>query len=164
MENPLQFYEKAKLMPKNKYRHIIRSQLKSFGYGQEMYDTDLDKTIVQKWIEEIESEFDLILIMEHFDFSLALLALELCWPLEDLAYLRTNEGKKVKLAKKSYTEELIKVFNYPDYMLYEHFNASLWARIDAIGLEKIEQDLVLLFYFFNVQKYDFISKKKFSLI
>ena len=96
--------------------------------------------VVQKWITEIEHEFDFILIMEHFDLSLALLALELCWPLEDLAYLRANEGKKVELPKKVNTEELIKIFNYPDYMLYEYFNATLWAKINEIGLEKVKQD------------------------
>merc|ERR1719277_660450 len=104
-----------------------------------MYDTDLDKTLVRKWIDKVDREFDLILIMEYFDFSLALLALELCWPLEDLAYLRTNEGKKINLSKEAYTEELIKVFNYPDYMLYEHFNSTLWKKINEIGIEKVEQ-------------------------
>ena len=116
--------------------------MKSFGFGSEMYDTDLDKTLVRKWIDKIDREFDLILIIEHFDFSLALLALELCWPLEDLAYLRTNEGKKVNLSKEAYTKELIKVFNYPDYMLYEHFNSTLWKKINEIGIEKVEQDWV----------------------
>ena len=30
------------------------------------------------------------------------------------------------------------MINYPDFMLYDHFNATFWARIEKIGLEKVQ--------------------------
>ena len=49
---------------------------------------------VRGWIREIESQFDLIMITEYFDLGLALVAIELCWPLEYVASVKLNEGQE----------------------------------------------------------------------
>ena len=77
--------------------------------------------------------------MEHFDLSLALLAIELCWPLEYVANFKLNEGRHFDVAKKNYHTELIRVINYPDFMLYDHFNATFWARVERVGLETVQE-------------------------
>ena len=137
LENPSKFYNETLAMGSNAYRYVLRSQLASFGFGNDVYKRNIDRELVTKWIGTIAIQFDLVLIMEYFDYSLALLAIELCWPLMDLANLMTNVGKRVKVAKKMYYEELIHVINYPDYMLYDHFNQTLWRKIDQIGLDKV---------------------------
>ena len=70
--NPLHFFDEAKRMDKKQYRHILRTQISSFGYS-EVYDRDLSKDLVNQWIREIAQDFDLVMIMEYFDYSLALM-------------------------------------------------------------------------------------------
>ena len=60
-------------MQPNAYRHILRTELSSFGYGKKVYERDLSKDLIREWIKEIDHEFHLILITEYFDYSLALL-------------------------------------------------------------------------------------------
>ena len=50
-----------------------------------------------------------------------------------------NEGRHLALAKRNYQEEIIRLINYPDFMLYDHFNTTFWAKINQIGLERIEK-------------------------
>merc|ERR1712168_225916 len=77
--------------------------------------------------------------MEYFDLPLALLAIELCWPLEYVANFKLNEGRHLKIAKKNYHTELIRVINYPDFMLYDHFNSTFWNRVNAVGLNNVQE-------------------------
>ena len=62
----------------------------SFGFGKQTYEHNLDRETVKQWLAQIDNDLDLVLIMEYFDYGLALLAIELCWPLKDLAYLKAN--------------------------------------------------------------------------
>ena len=64
---------------------------------------------------------------------------ELCWPLEYVANLKTNAGHNPSVTTKAYHEELIRTINYPDFMLYEHFNATFWRKIEAVGVDRIEK-------------------------
>lgn len=41
-------------------------------------------------IEEVDKNFDLVLISEYFDESMVLMANLLCWPLEEVASLKMN--------------------------------------------------------------------------
>ena len=138
LSNPLEFFDEVKRMDKAQYRHILRTQVSSFGYDK-VYDRDLSKELVNKWIQEIAKEFDLIMIMEYFDLSLALMAIELCWPLEFVANLKMNEGKHFEVDKQAYHEELIRLINYPDFMLYEHFNTTFWNKVNEVGRSRVEE-------------------------
>ena len=46
----------------------------SFGYGK-VFEKNLNKNLVKDWIKWIDADFDLMLIMEYFDYSLALLSI-----------------------------------------------------------------------------------------
>ena len=137
--NPLKFQYQALQLPKTAYRHLLRSQLASFGYHDKVFSQNLGKELVSKWIHEIDQDFDLILIMEYFDYSLALLCIELCWPIEYVANLKMNEGHHIPVRSKAYHEELIRTINYPDFMLYEHFNRTFWERIEEVGIERVTE-------------------------
>jgi len=139
LKNPLKFFKQANKLPRNHRNYLLRNQLSSFGFGDDIYKLNITKEEVREWISLIEKEFDLVMITEYFDYSLALLALELRWPLEELAFLRSNEGKRVKVKKAHNLDETIRIFNYPEVMLYEHFNATLWNKIKQIGLERVDE-------------------------
>ena len=49
------------------------------------------------------------------------------------ANLKMNEGKHFEVDKQAYHEELIRLINYPDFMLYEHFNTTFWNRVNEMG-------------------------------
>ena len=46
-------------------------------------DTDI-YSVLSSWFDEIEEDFDLILIQEYFFMSLALLVETFCWSVEDV--------------------------------------------------------------------------------
>ena len=47
----------------------------SFGFHGQVFQKNLDKNLVKDWIKWIDEDFDLMLIMEYFDYSLALLSI-----------------------------------------------------------------------------------------
>ena len=46
--------------------------------------------------DQIEKEFELILIMEHYDISLAVMVLKLCWDIDEAIYLKVNAQARPK--------------------------------------------------------------------
>lgn len=111
MEHLLQSFDHANriiqaLPPSSQARlRTYRSELLYFGYfidpmtGREWHswDTDLTDQVMARWIEQIEREFDLILITEHYTLSLAVMCVELGWAIEDAIYMRVNSQVKTDL-------------------------------------------------------------------
>ncbi len=58
--------------------------------GMEREETG-NATLVEEKIRQVGEQFDLVMITERFDESMVLLADLLCWPLEDVLYIRQNE-------------------------------------------------------------------------
>ena len=52
--------------------------------------TPLNLTLSNLLKDQIEKEFELILIMEHYDISLAVMVLKLCWDIDEAIYLKVN--------------------------------------------------------------------------
>ena len=47
-----------------------------------------DSKEVMRYIQELDQQLDLVLILEYFDESLVLMKRLLCWDLEDLVYIK----------------------------------------------------------------------------
>ena len=95
---------------------------------------------IERWIADIDKEFDFILITERFDVSLAVMMVKFCWDIDDVAYVKLN--RQVSVGKKPLTAEMksqIENLNWADLLLYKHFNSKLDAEIKQIGNEKIEK-------------------------
>ena len=60
------------------------------------YDMGLDHrnyenyTHIQHSINSLDKDFNLVLILEHFDESLIMLRRRLCWNIDDVVYFTTN--------------------------------------------------------------------------
>ena len=138
------FYSETLMMSEHAYRYVLRPQLASFGFGDKIYEQHVKSSVVNGWLEQIDRDFDLVLIMEYYDYSLALLSIELCWPLSDLANLMTNGGMgidKVEVSMSDNNEnfdDLIRQVNFPDYLLYEHFNATFWRKVKQVGIQRVD--------------------------
>ncbi|KAL6972286.1 Galactose-3-O-sulfotransferase, partial [Sarracenia purpurea var. burkii] len=105
------------------------SQIAYRGYNQMSVDLGFDlqqnqnATAINEFIDKIDREFDLVLIMEHMEESLVLLANLMGWPLEYVAFLKVNarvEGSdsySLTLQDKTTLLDL----NPIDALLYDHF-------------------------------------------
>ncbi|KAI8518410.1 Galactose-3-O-sulfotransferase [Branchiostoma belcheri] len=107
------------------------------------YDLGIPKTLwededdVRDYIAQLDRDFLLVLVLEYFDESLVLLKRYMCWQLTDILYRihnsqeYTNEGTKLspKLREAHYN------WSKADYMLYQHFNRTLWEKVANEGAD-----------------------------
>eukprot|EP00931_Biecheleriopsis_adriatica_P108646 TRINITY_DN82987_c0_g1_i1.p1 TRINITY_DN82987_c0_g1~~TRINITY_DN82987_c0_g1_i1.p1 ORF type:complete len:383 (-),score=44.30 TRINITY_DN82987_c0_g1_i1:42-1190(-) len=82
----------------------------------------------------LDSEFDLVMIMEYFYESLVLLKHVMRWQLSDLLFLSRGIGEyKQRPHRNSSTlHALHRKYSAVDYALYHHFNASFWRRVASM--------------------------------
>lgn len=130
---PPPFQEIRPLMKKTLALHLVRNPM--------LFDLGLDfryfqnVTAVERYLDFIEQEFDLVMILEHFDESLLLLKRLLCWKMKDILYFKLNErqDKQKRKFMSSEVKEDIKSWNKADFMLYQHFNRTFWRKVRAEG-------------------------------
>ncbi|KAJ0055762.1 hypothetical protein NL108_011408, partial [Boleophthalmus pectinirostris] len=137
LENPFKYYH-----PKEKYSMLARNCL-TYDLGGNKDNTSID--YARQLAAEVEKTFSLVMISNYFDESLILLRYLLNWDLEDIIYFKSN--MRSEKAKKKVTPELsakIRAWNSIDDYLFEHFNASLWRQLNAIGLDCVAREVQLL--------------------
>jgi hypothetical protein len=92
-----------------------------FDLGLNKNDLD-NNVLVHKKIEEIEDQFDLVMIAEQFSQSIVPLKNELCWKIPDVTSFHLNGRQKdIKSQLNGTTRELLKDYLKSDYILYNHF-------------------------------------------
>ena len=100
-----------------------------------MYPPAYDNmTRVKNEIMKLDRDFELVLIMEYFDESLILLKKAFCWTMLDILYVKFNQRQhkpKVQISEK--VKQNIRDWNKADVMLYDHFNKTLWRKIQDYG-------------------------------
>ncbi len=101
--------------------------------------------IVRKKIEEVESDFDLVMISEKMDESLVLLADLLCIPLEQVAVFPKNARKDdVKQKINEAQRNVLKETQMADETLYGHFKFKLSKQIEAFGTLRMAKQVAEL--------------------
>ncbi|XP_077976910.1 galactosylceramide sulfotransferase-like [Glandiceps talaboti] len=88
---------------------------------------------VKRAISQIEAEFDLVFVTEYFDESLVLLKKQLCWEMDDIVYFKSNVRHHESPMIPLNLQQKIREFNKADNLLYEHFNKTLWLKIQEYG-------------------------------
>ena len=123
-------------------------RIHGIGYNQMLYDFGLDhtflnnKTLVQEKINEIEKDFDLVMIAEYFYESLIILKHELCWSLEDVTSFQLNSRIKSDENKmKKRTRKLLTQYLKHDYLLYHHFKKMFIRKLSVFGYTKLEKEV-----------------------
>ncbi|XP_071791195.1 uncharacterized protein [Asterias amurensis] len=119
------------------------------GRNQMLYDLGLDARFmdetsheVQKYIAMIESNFQLVMIAEYFEESLILLKDLFCWSVDDIVYFNQNARSKasVRRVTGSMRREILD-WNSADNFLYNHFNRTLWAKIERFGVDRMKEEI-----------------------
>jgi len=91
-----------------------------------------NKTDILHYIEFIDRKFSLIMITEYFYESVVLLRRIMKWSMQDIFFGFVNEAYKrsgVKFDEDEKTKLLSESHNRGDWLLYQHFNRTLWMKI-----------------------------------
>jgi len=102
------------------------------GFRSTDEDLAYDSDLVRQWLYELDAEFSLVIIVEHFHESMILLRQLMCWNLMDVLFQAVNA--KTYEYRKEKSADLVKLYSKRsalDYHLYQHFNDSLWKKIAA---------------------------------
>uniref|UniRef100_A0A8W8KMC3 Galactose-3-O-sulfotransferase 3 n=1 Tax=Magallana gigas TaxID=29159 RepID=A0A8W8KMC3_MAGGI len=113
--------------------YVNNRQSFDFGIPQTMFRNKLD---ISSYIQKLDREFPLVMIMEYFDESLVLMKRLLCWDLQEILYvpLNINKGKKknpVQLPESS--EKFLHFFDYADFQMYDHFQKRFKDQVKLQG-------------------------------
>lgn len=130
---PPAFQEIKPLLKKTLALHLVRNPM-SFDLGLD-FRYFQNRTAVERYLNFLDKEFDLVMIMEYFDESLVLLRRLLCWDMKDILYFKLNE-RQDKQKRKFMNHEVredIKSWNKADFMLYHYFNRTFWKKVKAQG-------------------------------
>ncbi|XP_066277203.1 galactosylceramide sulfotransferase-like isoform X2 [Branchiostoma lanceolatum] len=94
-----------------------------------------DMEMAQAYVKRLDRELDLVLILEYLDESLVLLKRTMCWSIRDILYDTFNTAMRYRYAM-DLTPEMdlnYKQWSKVDYLLYDHFNNTLWKKISQEG-------------------------------
>nr|XP_046237472.1 galactose-3-O-sulfotransferase 3 [Scatophagus argus] len=139
LADPWRYYR-----PKEKDSMYAHNTL-AFDLGRDKDRPATDAAYALAFIEEVEQVFSLVMISEYFDESLVLLRHLLSWDLDDILYFKHN--MRTESSKRSLTPGLaakIRAWNSLDARLYDHFNASLWRQIEALGPACVAREVRVL--------------------
>ncbi|XP_066297063.1 galactosylceramide sulfotransferase-like [Branchiostoma lanceolatum] len=117
------------------YEHacVRNCMVRDLGFPESSYE---NSTAIDDFIQGIERDFTLVMILQYFDQSLVLLKRKMCWSIRDILYDHRHRTKKAKAAKPNITDEMEQTFlkhNKADSAMYQHFNKSLWRQIRQEG-------------------------------
>lgn len=106
----------------------------SFDLG---YDPAIinEPKLVKNMLKELDNAFDLVMISEMMDESLALLRQLMCWSTDDIVYLAKNarfDSRRKQLSTQE--RQLLEEFLALDMILYRHFAEQLARKIAAVPL------------------------------
>lgn len=120
----------------------------SRGRNRQLYDLGLEEDQmeseeeVMEKIDELDSEFDLVFILERFEEGLVIFADQLCWPLEDVQSVRLNsrtEEYVSKITKES--RDILTDWLWADHLLYNHFLQKHKLSVEKYGAQKMIEEV-----------------------
>lgn len=120
-----------------------------YGFSKELI-TKYDRMKVLEIIAELDKEFSLVIIVEHFDESIILLKRILKWKTKDVLYISKNSRNDELLKIGPRDRERYRKLSPIDYDLYEHFYLKLWRQIqlerrfheEVLHFKMIRRDVV----------------------
>ncbi|XP_022050315.1 galactosylceramide sulfotransferase isoform X1 [Acanthochromis polyacanthus] len=135
LNNPQAFYSPEA------YNSFYLKNLLFFDFGLDN-NLEADDPHVMRDIHNLSKHFHLVLIAEYFEESLILLKDLLCWSMDDILYFKLNARRSSSVSRLN-PEMRAKAlqWNGADWRLYQHFNATFWARVEAYGRERMKQEV-----------------------
>ena len=126
---------------------LYNPQLVFFGYPSYLikYTTEPRvRMLVDAWLNEIDVDFDHILILEELDTSLAVLMIKFCWSIDDVVHLKLNSMRKEERTLSDDSLRRLKTLNWADYKLYDRMLKQLKREVMEIGEGKVAHYVELI--------------------
>ncbi|XP_053383174.1 galactosylceramide sulfotransferase-like isoform X2 [Mercenaria mercenaria] len=102
-----------------------------FGIPNQKFHDDV---FVEEYIKELDQDFSLVLILEHFKESLVLMKRILCWNTKDILYVPLNAMKnKPSFDLNGNDIDNLRKWNSADFKLYNYFYKVFIAKIASYG-------------------------------
>ncbi|XP_070570921.1 galactose-3-O-sulfotransferase 2-like isoform X2 [Ptychodera flava] len=119
----------------NQFPNLKNFMLSDLGLPKSEQD---DMKAVRSYIDDLDRDFDLVMVSEYFDESLVLLKRMLCWSLRDILYIDLDAMKrKIRPVNSATDEDIHRNFSPADYKLYNYFNKTLWRKVSQeVNFEK----------------------------
>nr|XP_054768564.1 galactosylceramide sulfotransferase-like [Lytechinus pictus] len=128
MQDPEKYFGSVK---RGYWQFAKNNQLFDLGLEHAYHD---DEDAVAETIHNLDNDFDLVMVSEYFDESMILMRRLLCWEIEDVIYISKGiRSSSHRLQMTSNLQDKIKVWNKADMQLYQHFNKTLWRKIEEYG-------------------------------
>ena len=131
-DDPVVSLEKFLERPSSAIINARNPMMFDLGLNQKYFQS---YTAVTKYINFLNKEFDLVMIMDYFDESLILLKRLMCWEIDDILHVKVNE--RLDKERASYlsdrVKDNIKLWNKADVLLFTYFNATFWRKIEMEG-------------------------------
>ncbi|XP_035689269.1 galactosylceramide sulfotransferase-like [Branchiostoma floridae] len=123
-------------------------------------EKDRDMQYGREYIEQLDRDFTLILILEYLDLSLVMLKRLMCWETRDMLYIKRNSKTyPYKSYQPTEAERAAhRQWSPVEYAMYNHFNQTLWRKINEQGPDFFEE--LEFFRQVNKQVNDFCSHNK----
>ncbi|XP_053378489.1 galactose-3-O-sulfotransferase 2-like [Mercenaria mercenaria] len=102
------------------FSHTRNSMGKDFGFRRGIEPTNKSK--IRKYLDQLNSQFLLVLIMEKFDESLVMLKRLLNWSFGDIIYLKMNSHKHEHTVLNSTEIAKFRNTSFLDFEIYEYFS------------------------------------------
>lgn len=128
----------------NKLQKLIRNpevyDANFFSYTKNVMARDMgfpatySNTEVEKYLNNLDKIFKVVLIVEHFDESLILLRRHLHWNLQDILYMVNNVRIKNEWSVANLTADDVELFqsrNRLDVKVYNFFYKRFWQQFTA---------------------------------
>jgi len=115
----------------------------AFDAGMETSEFD-DASKVNALISTMEDQFDLVMISEQMEASLVLMADVMCWPLEEVTFLKLNARPSNSTSRTRLSPEQkakLRAANSADVKIYEHFSRRFEQRVRKYGSERMEKSV-----------------------
>ncbi|KAH9498820.1 Galactosylceramide sulfotransferase [Bulinus truncatus] len=113
------------------FSYIRNKQAEDLGLSKAHY---LRPALLKEYIDDMDRDFTLVMILEYFDESLLLLKRELCWSTKDILYFPHNANNLKP--QRNFTESdhaAHRKISHVDYELYSHFFKVFWEKLQAQG-------------------------------
>lgn len=127
-------------------QRIRNQRLHNFkGFNQSLFDLgyeakDFDQDELRSAIETLDSQFDLVMVMERFDESLILLRSLMNWTMQDLVYFKKNARGEVQKLDQDVVRQL-RDLNSGDVKLYEYFCDRFDEKVKEFGMDRMQSEL-----------------------
>lgn len=129
-------------------RRLARGPHGKLGLNQMSFDLGLspsrfeDIKTVRRFVRQLDTVFDLILVAERVRESLVLLKDLLCWTTDDVVTFKHNaRAAPFRRRLGSQARARLRELNGADTMLYNYFVERLDERIKAFGGERMEREV-----------------------